>query len=154
MSRGTDLAGFIRGLESITKALVETQRPEWRRVWQNSRGKAEEVISNKVSQQPNPQAHHIRGLLYSDEVGGWLCCVVMLKKFMQEKLETVSNQASVVMETMKNQAPSMVSKLMNKENGGAITSPFDTSADHFDISSPVIDPTTGRFFCISEFKNQ
>lgn len=64
MSRGSDLAGFIRGLESITKALVETQGPEWRRVWQNSSvksvisemgQKSEEIISNRVSQQTNPQ---------------------------------------------------------------------------------------------------
>ncbi|XP_005091427.1 atypical kinase COQ8B, mitochondrial [Aplysia californica] len=36
MSRGTDLNGFIRGLEQITKALLQHQSGEANRIWQNS----------------------------------------------------------------------------------------------------------------------
>lgn len=71
---------------------------------------------------------------------------------MQEKLETVSNQASVVMETMKNQAPSMISKFMDKENGSAASTVFDTSSDHFDISSPFTDPTAADMFAFQNSK--
>ncbi|XP_059160263.1 atypical kinase COQ8B, mitochondrial-like [Physella acuta] len=36
MSRGNDLSGFIRGLESIVRAVVDNQGTEINRIWQNS----------------------------------------------------------------------------------------------------------------------
>ena len=36
MSRGSDLTGFFKGLEKITRALIDHQGGEANRVWQNS----------------------------------------------------------------------------------------------------------------------
>lgn len=64
MARRSDLVGFIRGLESITKALIETQGGEVQQAWKNSTlrpivkdltVKSEEVFSDAVSKQPELQ---------------------------------------------------------------------------------------------------
>ena len=58
------MAGFLRGLESITRALLEHQGQEWRTVWQNSSlrdvaqgtsRKVEEAISAAVVSQGDLQ---------------------------------------------------------------------------------------------------
>lgn len=36
MAWRNDVAGFLRGLESITKALIEHQRHEFQKTWSNS----------------------------------------------------------------------------------------------------------------------
>ena len=64
MARRADIIGFIRGLESIGKALIETQGGEVKQAWRNSslrsaskdiQVKAEEVVSDVVSKQPELQ---------------------------------------------------------------------------------------------------
>jgi uncharacterized membrane protein required for colicin V production len=62
MARKSDLAGFLRGLEYITRALVETQGPEVKQVWRNSSlktaaeqvlAKSQRVVQDVTSNQSN-----------------------------------------------------------------------------------------------------
>lgn len=62
MARRSDLAGFLRGLEYITKALVETQGSEVKQVWRNSSlktaagkvlEKSQTVVQDVASNQSN-----------------------------------------------------------------------------------------------------
>ena len=64
MARRADLVGFLKGLESIGKALVDKQSGDIQQVWKNSslrsttgelRAKTEEAVSDTVNKQAGLQ---------------------------------------------------------------------------------------------------
>ncbi|CAG2226307.1 ABC1 [Mytilus edulis] len=110
MARRSDLVGFIRGLESITKALIETQGGEVQQAWKNSTlrpivkdltVKSEEVFSDAVSKQPE------------------------LQQSVQDKIALMATQAKTVLEMARSQT-STGSRFMNPKS--------EELFDDFDLS--------------------
>ncbi|XP_071163945.1 atypical kinase COQ8B, mitochondrial-like [Mytilus edulis] len=110
MARRSDLVGFIRGLESITKALIETQGGEVQQAWKNStlrpivkdlKVKSEEVFSDAVSKQPEFQ------------------------QSVQDKIVLMATQAKTVLEMARSQT-STGSRFMNPKS--------EELFDDFDLS--------------------
>lgn len=98
MARRSDLAGFLRGLEYITKALVETQGSEVKQVWRNSSlktaagkvlEKSQTVVQDVASNQSN------------------------LPKAVVDKTVMMAKQASTVVGTLRTSVPSMSTPFTN-----------------------------------------
>lgn len=110
MARRSDLLGFIRGLESITKALIEIQGSEVQQAWKNStlrpivkdlKVKSEEVFSDAVSKQPD------------------------IQQSVQDKIVLMATQAKTVLEMARSQTSSG-SRFMNSKS--------EELFDDFDLS--------------------
>ncbi|XP_056021745.1 atypical kinase COQ8B, mitochondrial-like isoform X2 [Ostrea edulis] len=110
MARRSDLAGFLRGLEHITRALVETQGPEVKQVWRNSSLKtaAEKVVakSQTIIQDVTSNQSNIQNVI-------------------KEKTVMMAKQASTVVNTLKTNPPAMSVPMM--DNAG---SDFNLSSDY------------------------
>ncbi|XP_062584284.1 atypical kinase COQ8B, mitochondrial-like [Saccostrea cucullata] len=109
MAKRSDLAGFLRGLEYITRAVIETQGPEIKQVWKNSSlktaaenvlARSQTIVQDVTSNQSN------------------------IPKVIKDKTVMMASQASTVVRTLRTNAPSMSAPFMDKN-----ASDLDLSSD-------------------------
>ncbi|XP_061173214.1 atypical kinase COQ8B, mitochondrial-like [Saccostrea echinata] len=98
MAKRSDLAGFLKGLEYITRAVIETQGPEIKQAWKNSSlktaaenvlAKSQTVVQDVASNQSN------------------------MPKVIKDKTVMMARQASTVARTLRTNAPSMSAPFMD-----------------------------------------
>ncbi|KAK3092647.1 hypothetical protein FSP39_005361 [Pinctada imbricata] len=90
MARRGDLAGFIKGLEYITKALVETQGKEWKQAWQNSSVRSAVEDAGSKAQEVTTQMAAGSGNIQSS---------------VMDKVKLMATQTATVVDTMRSQVP-------------------------------------------------
>ncbi|KAK3611476.1 hypothetical protein CHS0354_032758 [Potamilus streckersoni] len=119
MSRG-DLAGFLRGLQSITRALIDLQGKELQRGWNNSSIKSatqglghklEETINNVVTKPGEVQ------------------------KTLQDRVSELSSQAGMMVESL-TQGSKVINRIMQ---GQSSADPVQTEKgdENLDLSNPI-----------------
>ncbi|KAK7482191.1 hypothetical protein BaRGS_00026540 [Batillaria attramentaria] len=113
MAWRSDVAGFVKGLEAITKALVEHQGREWQQMWNNSSIRSA-VQQSRVSP-PNPE---------------------QLQNMVQERVTQFSSQAASMAELAKGQASAVMETLKTRGQTSASSASDKDSLDKdsFDIS--------------------
>ncbi|KAL3874885.1 hypothetical protein ACJMK2_037841 [Sinanodonta woodiana] len=118
MSRG-DLAGFLRGLQSVTRALIDLQGKELQQGWNNSSIKsATEGLGYKVEES-------IRNVVTKPGE---------VQMTLQNRVSQLSSQAGVLVESL-TQGSKVISRIMQGQSSAAPV-PMETVDEKLDLSNP------------------